>query len=78
MNKPTDAIENLTNSQRQLDFDGSEVGVSRQALCMLLEWAEWAYNRIVKLEKEVDDLENELVHGPEDDEDDFEPSGDQW
>lgn len=32
---PTDiapAIENLTNCQRQLDMDGCEVGVSRQAL----------------------------------------------
>lgn len=78
MQKPTDAIENLRNSQRQLDADGCHVGVSRQALDETLEWAEWAYNRIVKLEKEVDDLENELVHGPDDDEDDLEPSGDQW
>ena len=80
MQKPTEAIENLTKSQRQLDRDGIEVGVSRQALCMTLEWAEWAYARIVKLEKEVDDLENELVHGPDDDddEDDLEPKGDQW
>lgn len=77
MQKPTDAIENLRNSQQQLDMDSGHVGVSRQALDKTLEWAEWAYNRIVKLEKEVDDLENELVHGPEGDEDDLEPSEDQ-
>ena len=56
MQKPTDAIENLRNSQRQLDADGCHVGVSRQALEETLEWTEWAYNRIVKLEKEVDRL----------------------
>ena len=78
MKKPTEAIENLTHSQRQLDRDGSEVGVSRQALEETMEWANWAYTRIMKLEKEVDDLENELVHGTDDDEDDFEPKGDQW
>ena len=77
MQKPTDAIENLRNSQRQLDADGCHVGVSRQALEETLEWAEWAYNRIVKLEKELDDIETELVD-PYDDEDDMEPKGDQW
>jgi len=56
MNKPTDAIENLTNSQRQLDRDGIEVGVSRQALCMTLEWAEGAYTQTEKLEHVQDDL----------------------
>ena len=77
MKKPTEAIENLRNSQQQLDMDACQVGVSRQALEEALEWAEWSYNRIVKLEKEVDDLETELVNGPDDD-DDLEPSGDQW
>lgn len=33
----TDAIENLRDNQRQLDCDGVEVGVSRQALCELLD-----------------------------------------
>ena len=56
MEKPIDAIENLTNCQRQLDFDGSEVGVSRQALCMALEWAEGAYTQTEKLKQLQDDL----------------------
>lgn len=34
--KPTGAIENLRTVQRQLDQDGVEVGVSRQALDELL------------------------------------------
>ena len=38
MTKPKDAIENLCNSQRQLDADGCHVGVSRQALEETLEW----------------------------------------
>lgn len=42
MKTPTEAIENLTNCQRQLDRDGIEVGVSRQALCMTLKWVNWA------------------------------------
>lgn len=36
--RPDAAIENLTNCQRQLDMDGCEVGVSRQALEEVLEW----------------------------------------
>lgn len=78
MKIPEDAILNLRNSQRQLDADGCHVGVSRQALEETLEWVQWAYFRICQLEKEVDDLENELINGPDDDEDDLEPSGDQW
>lgn len=79
MKPPTDAIDNLTSSQRQLDFDGSEVGVSRQALDMTLEWVQWAINRIIALEKENDELEDAIIHLPEDEyEDDLEPEGDQW
>lgn len=50
MKKPIEAIENLRNSQHQLDFDGCEVGVSRQALCETLEWADWANTQIVDQE----------------------------
>jgi hypothetical protein len=65
MDKPTEAITNLTIAQRQLDFDGCEVGVSRQALDETLEWANWAYDRIVALEKEVNELEDQILHGEE-------------
>ena len=78
MQRPTDAIENLIHAQRQLDRDGIEVGVSRQALDETLQWVNWAYTRIVTLETEVDTLENLVIHGDEEEEDDFEPRGDQW
>lgn len=35
---PDDAIEHLRNHQRQLDMDGCEVGVSRQALDEVLDY----------------------------------------
>lgn len=34
------ALAALKNNQRQLDVDGCEVGVSRQALDMAIEWIE--------------------------------------
>jgi len=39
---PTGAIQNLRECQKQLDADGSHVGVSRQALEEVLEWADGA------------------------------------
>ena len=36
------AIDNLNHHQRQLDADGTEVGVSRQALCEVLSGVESA------------------------------------
>ena len=36
--RPVAAIENLRTAQRQLDADGTEVGVSRQALDEVLDW----------------------------------------
>lgn len=65
MKQPIEAIANLTQWQRQLDVDGCHVGVSRQALEETLQWAEWAFKRIVKLEQEVDDLENSILQGEE-------------
>ena len=35
---PEEAIKHLTNNQRQLDMDGCEVGVSRQALDEVLDY----------------------------------------
>lgn len=77
MKKPIGAIEEIQKSIRPLDGERIECGVNWQALDDVLKWAEWSYNRIVKLEKEVDDLESELVD-PYDDEDELEPKGDQW
>ena len=45
------AIENLTKNQKQLDDDGINVGVSRQALNEVLRQASADKEKIAELEK---------------------------
>ena len=71
------AERNVTNLMHYADGKPYHAPLSGYALQVRDKILEMR-NRVLSLEKQVDDLENELVHGPEDDEDDLEPSGDQW
>ncbi|MCP4258440.1 MAG: hypothetical protein GY774_13215 [Planctomycetes bacterium] len=52
MNKELqDAIDNLRNHQKQLDMDGCMVGVSRQALDIILKALEQSAGRITPVEQ---------------------------
>lgn len=53
------AIENLKSNQRQLDMDGCEVGVSRQAVEETLDIASDLYSALVMVRDADDDCEKD-------------------
>lgn len=71
------AFENLKTEQRQLDPDGVEVGVSRQALDMVL--AEYAtLTAFLHARRVHPDFEYETTHGGRKSFDEHEPEGEGW